>query len=124
MAPELLRREAIDERIDIFAFGVMAFEFLTERLPYDATTNAAIMLQRINAEPLDPAVVKPQLSEELCGMLRQLTAKTPRTAMGRDEDPSRSSSQRPGRSGRNDRIAPRRTRELTELRTRRRGSPG
>ena len=37
MAPELLRREAIDERIDIFAFGVMAFEFLTERLPYDAT---------------------------------------------------------------------------------------
>ena len=26
MAPELLRREAIDERIDIFAFGVMAFE--------------------------------------------------------------------------------------------------
>jgi serine/threonine protein kinase len=77
MAPELLRREAIDERIDIFAFGIMAFEFLTERLPYDATTNAAIMLQRINAEPLDPAVVKPQLSEELCGILRQLTAKKP-----------------------------------------------
>ena len=55
MAPELLRREAIDERIDIFAFGVMAFEFLTERLPYDASNNAALMLQRINAEPLDPA---------------------------------------------------------------------
>jgi eukaryotic-like serine/threonine-protein kinase len=75
MAPELLRREAIDERIDIFAFGVMAFEFLTERMPYDATNNAALMLQRINAEPLDPARVKPKLSEELCGVLRQLTAK-------------------------------------------------
>jgi serine/threonine protein kinase len=75
MAPELLRREAIDERIDIFAFGVMAFELLTERLPYDASNNAAMMLQRINAEPLDPALVKPQLSEELCGVLRQLTAK-------------------------------------------------
>lgn len=75
MAPELLRREAIDERIDIFAFGVLAFEFLTERLPYDAATNAAIMLQRINAEPLDPAVFRPQLSEELCGLLRQLTSK-------------------------------------------------
>jgi eukaryotic-like serine/threonine-protein kinase len=75
MAPELLRREAIDERIDIFAFGVMAFELLTERLPYDASTNAAIMLQRINAEPLDPALVRPQLSEELCGLLRQLTSK-------------------------------------------------
>src|SRR5262249_52403849 len=75
MAPELLRREAIDERIDIFAFGIMAFELLTERLPYDATNNAALMLQRINAEPLDPAVVKPQLSEELCGLIRQLIAK-------------------------------------------------
>jgi serine/threonine protein kinase len=75
MAPELLRREAIDDRIDIFAFGVMAFEFLTDRLPYDATTSAALMLQRINAEPLDPAVVKPNLSDELCAVLRQLTAK-------------------------------------------------
>jgi serine/threonine protein kinase len=75
MAPELLRREPIDDRIDIFAFGVMAFEFLTERLPYDATTSAALMLQRINAEPLDPEVVKPQLSDELCALLRQLIAK-------------------------------------------------
>jgi eukaryotic-like serine/threonine-protein kinase len=77
MAPELLRREAIDERIDIFAFGVMAFELLTERLPYDATNNAALMLQRINAQPLDPAQVKPQLSDELCGVIRQLIAKRP-----------------------------------------------
>lgn len=75
MAPELLRREPIDERIDIFAFGVLAFEFLTERLPYDATNTTTMMLQRINSEPLDPAAVKPKLSEELCNILRQLTAK-------------------------------------------------
>jgi serine/threonine protein kinase len=75
MAPELLRRETIDERIDIFAFGVLAFEFLTERLPYDATNSAALMLQRINSDPLDPAVVKPTLSDELCDVLRQLTAR-------------------------------------------------
>jgi serine/threonine protein kinase len=75
MAPELLRREPIDERIDIFAFGVLAFEFLTDRLPYDATNSTTMMLQRINTEPLDPAVVKPKLSEELCRILRQLTAR-------------------------------------------------
>jgi serine/threonine-protein kinase len=75
MAPELLRREPIDERIDIFAFGVLAFEFLTDRLPYDATTSTTMMLQRINTEPLDPAVVKPKLSEEICQILRQLTAR-------------------------------------------------
>jgi len=75
MAPELLRREPIDERIDIFAFGVMAFEFLTNRLPYDANNSTTLMLQRINSEPLDPAIVRPQLSEELCQILRQLTAR-------------------------------------------------
>jgi eukaryotic-like serine/threonine-protein kinase len=75
MAPELLRREPIDERIDVFAFGVMAFEFLTERLPYDANNSTALMLQRINTEPLDPAIVKPKLSDELCNVLRQLTAR-------------------------------------------------
>jgi serine/threonine-protein kinase len=75
MAPELLRREPIDERIDIFAFGVLAFELLTDRLPYDASNTTTMMLQRINMEPLDPAVVKPKLSEELCQVLRQLTAR-------------------------------------------------
>ena len=75
MAPELLRREPIDERIDVFAFGVLAFEFLTDRLPYDATNTTTMMLQRINSEPLDPAVVKPKLSDELCEILRQLTAR-------------------------------------------------
>ena len=75
MAPELLRREVIDERIDIFAFGVLAYEFLTDRLPYDATNTTTMMLQRINTEPLDPAAVKPMLSDELCGLLRQLTAR-------------------------------------------------
>jgi eukaryotic-like serine/threonine-protein kinase len=75
MAPELLRREPIDERIDIFAFGVLAFEFLTDRLPYDANNSTTMMLQRINTEPLDPGVVKPKLSEEICQILRKLTAR-------------------------------------------------
>jgi serine/threonine-protein kinase len=75
MAPELLRREPIDERIDIFAFGVLAFELLTDRLPYDASNTTTMMLQRINMEPLDPAKVKSKLSDELCQILRQLTAR-------------------------------------------------
>lgn len=75
MAPELLRREPIDERIDIFAFGVLAYELLTERLPYDATNNTTMMLQRINTDPIDPAQAKPKLSEEICEILRKLTAR-------------------------------------------------
>ena len=33
------------------------------------------MLQRLNTEPLDAARVKPKLSDELCDLLRKLTAR-------------------------------------------------
>jgi serine/threonine protein kinase len=77
MAPELIRRESIDERIDIFSFGAVAFEFLTNRLPYDANqaNSMAALLQRINSDPLDPAQADPSLPEPLCELLRKLTAK-------------------------------------------------
>jgi eukaryotic-like serine/threonine-protein kinase len=75
MAPELLRREAIDERIDIFSYGVMAFELLTDKLPYDATNSMAMMLQRINQAPMDPARANSKLSPELCDVIRKATAK-------------------------------------------------
>jgi serine/threonine protein kinase len=77
MAPELIRRETIDERIDIFSFGAMAFEFLTDRLPYDANeaNSMAALLQRINSNPIDPATANPNLPEPLCDLLRKLTAR-------------------------------------------------
>jgi serine/threonine protein kinase len=77
MAPELIRRETIDERIDIFSFGALAFELLTDRLPYDANAanSMAALLQRINSDPLDPAKANPNLSEPICDLLRKLTAR-------------------------------------------------
>ena len=75
MAPELIRRETIDERIDIFSFGVLAFELLTDRLPYDSTNSMATMLARINSEPLDPAKANPALPKEVHLLLRKLTAR-------------------------------------------------
>jgi serine/threonine protein kinase len=77
MAPELIRRETTDERIDIFAFGVMAYELLTNRLPYEATgdNQMAMMLQRINSEPLDPHQANPDLPAPLCDLIRTLIAR-------------------------------------------------
>ncbi|WP_406695237.1 serine/threonine-protein kinase [Singulisphaera sp. Ch08] len=77
MAPELIRRETTDERLDIFSFGALAFEFLTDRLPYDAGHNnsMAMLLQRINSEPLDPALANPRLPSELTDLIRKLIAR-------------------------------------------------
>jgi len=75
MAPELIRREATDERIDIFGFGVMAFELLTDKLPYGGGNSLAQMTQKINVDPIDPAVANPRLSDELCEILRKTLAR-------------------------------------------------
>jgi serine/threonine protein kinase len=77
MAPELIRRETTDERIDIFGFGVMAFELLTDKLPYGGGNSLAQMTQKINVAPIDPAVANPRLSEELCEILRKTLARRP-----------------------------------------------
>jgi serine/threonine protein kinase len=76
MAPELIRREQTNNRLDVFAFGAVAFEFLTNRLPYEAGGNSmAMMLHRINSEPLDPAQANPKLSDEMCSLLRSSLAR-------------------------------------------------
>ncbi len=80
MAPELVRREATDERIDIFAFGATAFEFLTGgKLPYDGDPrNAmAVMQQRLNQDPTPLAQVAPKLPPELCAIIDKTLAKRP-----------------------------------------------
>jgi serine/threonine-protein kinase len=43
MAPEQLRRQPIDHRVDIFAFGVSAYELLTGRKPFPADSPEEIL---------------------------------------------------------------------------------
>lgn len=43
MAPEQLQREAIDHRVDIFAFGVTAYELLTNHKPFPGETPLQIL---------------------------------------------------------------------------------
>jgi serine/threonine protein kinase len=76
MAPELIRRESTDEKLDVFAFGAVAFEFLTNKLPFGGGGDSMAMIrERINKDALDPAVANPKLSDDLCSLLRRALAK-------------------------------------------------
>jgi serine/threonine protein kinase len=79
MAPELVRREKTDERIDVFSFGVTAFEFLTNRMPYEVNHKeaAAVMRSRINSDPTKIETVARTLPTELCQVINKLLAKQP-----------------------------------------------
>jgi len=55
MAPEQLRREPIDARADIFAYGVTAYEILTNHKPFPGETPAEILAAQLApAGPVPP----------------------------------------------------------------------
>lgn len=74
MAPELMRREPIDESIDVYGFGVVAFQVLTGKLPYDVAASPNALLQRFRNPPTDPQALKPKLSDEVRDVLTKLIA--------------------------------------------------
>jgi serine/threonine-protein kinase len=56
MAPEQLKREPVDARADIFAFGVSAYELLTNRKPFPGETPAEILAAQM--EPSGPVPLR------------------------------------------------------------------
>lgn len=84
LAPEVIRREPKDERIDIFAWGVTAFEFLTNRLPYDDASDPMVMMrQRMNLDPLELARVAPHLPPALCDLIQATLSRRKETRWAR-----------------------------------------
>jgi len=80
MAPELERRDTIDERIDIFSFGVTAFEFLTGRFPYNFNVHDAMAAMRLkrDADVLDIQKAAPDLPDDLCALIRKALVRLPK----------------------------------------------
>jgi serine/threonine-protein kinase len=54
MAPEQLLRQPIDHRVDIFAFGVTAYELLTGRKPFAGETPDEILRKQLDRKEFLP----------------------------------------------------------------------
>jgi tRNA A-37 threonylcarbamoyl transferase component Bud32 len=77
MSPEQSAGKAIDARSDIYALGIVLFELLTGRVPYNAETPLAVMFKHVN-DPLPlPRSLNPALSDALEKVLLKALAKQP-----------------------------------------------
>ena len=55
MAPEQLRQEPLDQRADVFSFGVTAYELLTFRKPFTGETPEAVLRKQLDEKhPVPP----------------------------------------------------------------------
>src|SRR5512139_2653150 len=77
MAPEQGMGQPGDERSDIYSLGVMLYQLVLGRLPFDADTPLAVVLKHIN-EPLPlPKTLKPNISDDLNRVIMKALAKDP-----------------------------------------------
>jgi serine/threonine-protein kinase len=61
MSPEHLQHQAIDQRADVFAFGVTAYEVLTGAKPFPGETPDEILRKEINDELIAPRELNPDI---------------------------------------------------------------
>jgi serine/threonine protein kinase len=77
MAPEQATSKSVDHRADIYALGIVLFEMVTGRRPYQADTPMAVLIKQIS-EPLPrPKTFAPDLPDAVENILLKALAKTP-----------------------------------------------
>lgn len=75
MAPEQVRGEALDGRSDLYSLGVVLYEMLTRRRPFDGDTLTTLVYQILSSEPAPLADLRPGLAPRLPALLGLLMAK-------------------------------------------------
>ncbi len=75
MSPEQLLGKAVDRRSDLFSFGVVLYEMVTGRLPFEGSTTVAVADAILHAEPRNFG--QQPVPEELKRIVRRLLEKDP-----------------------------------------------
>ena len=65
ISPEQARGDRIDARSDIFSAGVVLYEMLTGRLPFEGDSAVSVAIQHLSSVPLAPREINPDIPEQL-----------------------------------------------------------
>ena len=77
MPPEQLLGETVDARSDLYAAGVVLYECLTGKLPFEAGSVISLVAKLLKEDARPPQEVNPEIPPALSALVLQLLAKRP-----------------------------------------------
>ncbi len=77
MSPEQVRGSTVDARSDLYSVGILLYELLSGRRPFQADTTHALLDQQVNEIPQPPIEVNPRLPRELSDLILMALEKDP-----------------------------------------------
>lgn len=86
MSPEQIEGQELDPRTDLYAIGVIAFELLTGRRPYEADTATMVIVKQMTELPPPLAAVNPDLPPAYEDIIARTITRTPQERVGSAAD--------------------------------------
>lgn len=77
MSPEQVQGHTVDQRSDIYSFGVTCYHLLAGEPPFRGSSAFEVALKHVQEQPRPLSDLRPDLPAELCGMVHKMMAKNP-----------------------------------------------
>lgn len=76
-SPEQARNGFVNDKSDIYSLGIVMYEMVTGRVPFDGETTVAIAIQHLQEEMVLPSVYTPEIPVSLEKIILKCTQKSP-----------------------------------------------
>lgn len=77
MSPEQVQGNKVDQRSDIYSFGVTCYHLFAGRPPFRGETAIAIAMKQVNSQPAPLIKRRPDLPPAVCNLIHRMMAKKP-----------------------------------------------
>jgi len=78
LSPEQAQGHAVGARSDLYSIGIILYELLTGRVPFEAESAVTIALKQVSEAPVPPSEINPRVTPELESVVLRALAKEPR----------------------------------------------
>jgi serine/threonine protein kinase len=77
LSPEQAQGKPVDARSDLYSTGIVLYELLTGRVPFDAESPVSVALMQVSEPPVPPMEVNPEVPPALDAVTLRAMEKDP-----------------------------------------------